>query len=110
MRLACSRIRRSLIVGALGALALGWAVRAWPAPAGSAEPPCISHCSSGLLAVKGSGSPGSNPDQDEGNWERRLERVENRRLITVAVFLGIVFLILLFWWSWGKIHHRARKL
>ena len=54
--------------------------------------------------------PASDAEKEEEEWERRLKQIEQRRRITIFVFLGIVFAGLVVWWGWGKLFHRERKL
>jgi hypothetical protein len=116
MRLTCLRFRWSLFRGVLAALAVGWVLCAWRAPAVAAGPLGAARSPGGLVAVGAPGSAGevARPDpranQEETDWQRQINRVERRRLITIMAFLGVVFVALVFWWSWGKLHHRAHKL
>jgi hypothetical protein len=54
--------------------------------------------------------PDSDKNEDKPDWERRIEKAERRQLLTVIIFLAVVFVILAIWWSWGKIIHRRRRL
>jgi hypothetical protein len=116
MRLKCFRFRLLVTGVALAAAATGWVLCARQAAAVAAGPLDGSHAPGGLVVVgtaglaAGAENPDSSADAKRESWERQLDRVERNRLITIVVFLGAVLLVLLFWWSWGKLHHRARKL
>jgi hypothetical protein len=55
------------------------------------------------------GAGGTHDPQKQG-WEERLQRHEKHSRVAVVIFLGVVFLILVLWWGWGKLYHRPRKL
>lgn len=64
-----------------------------------------------LAQVSSADEPSANnPDPVKEPWEQRVEQSEQSNLIKVLVFLSIVVAILLFWWGWGKVYHRPRKL
>ena len=116
MRLTCFRFQWLVTGVALAAVAMGWVLCAWRMAAVAAEPLGGTHNPGGLVVVGtaglAAGAERSDPSADpkKKSWERQLDRVERNRLIAIAVFLSVIFLVLLFWWSWGKIHHRAPKL
>ena len=120
MRLVRVSSRLAVLLVAVGVLLAGRAARAWPAPVSPAG--AAGGCDwlgvraaaldSGVLAQSNSAgeSGGNNPDPAKEPWERRLEQAEQSRLTAVLVFLGIVIVVLVLWWGWGKLYHRPRKL
>lgn len=122
MRTTGFSLLRSLVLGALVVLVPGAVRQASLASSRCGSHPPGTHYPSPLLAAQGPGpsaaadeatrmtEPTSNPDTDNGDWQRRIQHVEKRQTLTVIIFLGIVFVILAIWWSWGKIIHRRRRL
>lgn len=121
------RLHRFLLVSALAMLAVGLALHAQGASVVSAERLRAFGAASGLLGVAGPGAGGgevsapeaSAPEAGTPDWEadpereygeRYLKKGDERRLIVALVFLGVVILILMIWWTWGKIHHRRPRL
>lgn len=58
----------------------------------------------------GNHGAGMGDDPDKQPWEEQIERHEQHNRIAIGIFLGVVFLIFLLWWGWGKLYHRPRKL
>jgi len=58
----------------------------------------------------GTGAVASDEDQESKDDNRRFRQAERNRLISIIVVLGVVFAVLIVWWSWGKLFHRERKL
>jgi hypothetical protein len=99
----------------LAVLVAGWAVDACGAVNGGATAPRDTTTTGRALLAQTElpaqpGDRNHDPNGPRQPWQERLERGERNRLITVAIFLGIVMLGLLVWWGWGKIYHRPRKL
>lgn len=113
-------LRGAVLVTAVGVLVAGWATGAWSAPvspAGAAAgrewlsargTPLECGLLVQLISADESGKNG--PDPVKQPWERRAEESERNSMTGVLVFVGIVSAILLFWWGWGKLYHRPRKL
>ncbi len=114
-----------LLVGALAILAVGSAVHARGASAAWAARLGGFGAGGKMAAVAGAGggevsAPEADaPEADTPDWEadpeseyreQYLKKGEERRLIVALVFLGVVVLILMIWWSWGKLHHRRPRL
>jgi hypothetical protein len=122
MRTTGSRLLRFLALCAFMMLVPGLIQQASAAPSGCATGPHGAHYPGVLLPAQGPGlfaaaveetqmtEPNPNPDTDNGDWQQRIKHVENRQTLTVIIFLGIVFVILAIWWSWGKIIRRKRRL
>ena len=106
--LLCPRCWRLVLIGALGALALCWA-----SPRGSASPALWPVTIAAIERPESSVEKDqltTNEDLEKADWDRRVRQAERRQLITIIVLLGTVFLLFLFWLSWGKLFHRERKL
>ena len=116
MRLTCFRFQWFVSGLALAAVATGWVLCAWRMTAVAAGPLDGARSPGGLVVVgtaglaAGAERSGPSADPKKKSWERNLDRVERNRLIAIVVFLSVILVVLLFWWSWGKIHHRAPKL
>lgn len=121
-----------MLVSALAMLAVGLALHARGASAAWAARLPGFGSDSRVAAVAGAGASGGEvsapeagapeagaPEAGAPDWEadpeseyreRYLKKGEQRRLIVALVFLGVVILILMIWWTWGKIHHRRPRL
>jgi len=112
---ATARLFRFLAGGAVVAVAVSGVLCARPLLADQSGPVHASVAKRPALVIGALDSPraAARPDEavDEKDYrERHLKRVEQRRLYTVAVFVGVILFILALWWSWGKLFRRPPKL